>query len=83
MISPDEFIPLAEELGLIGLLGSHMLEQGCAQLARWQVAAPDLVLSINLSPLQFRDPELAHRSRLHRTPRPGPWQLELRSPKGC
>ena len=35
-----------------------MLELGCAQLARWQVAAPDLVLSISLSPLQFRDPEL-------------------------
>ena len=56
MISPDEFIPLAEELGLIGQLGQLMLELGCAQLARWQVAAPDLVLSINLSPLQFRDP---------------------------
>ncbi|HAT2714182.1 TPA: putative bifunctional diguanylate cyclase/phosphodiesterase [Aeromonas hydrophila] len=83
MISPDEFIPLAEELGLIGLLGSHMLEQGCAQLARWQVAAPDLVLSINLSPLQFRDPELCpqifaciERHGL------APWQLELEITEG-
>ncbi|PTT55141.1 putative bifunctional diguanylate cyclase/phosphodiesterase, partial [Aeromonas sp. HMWF014] len=83
MISPDEFIPLAEELGLIGKLGQRMLEQGCAQLARWQAAAPDLVLSINLSPLQFRDPELCpqifaciERHGL------APWQLELEITEG-
>lgn len=83
MISPDEFIPLAEELGLIGQLGQLMLELGCAQLARWQVAAPDLVLSINLSPLQFRDPELCpqifaciERHGL------APWQLELEITEG-
>ncbi|MBL0459443.1 EAL domain-containing protein [Aeromonas enteropelogenes] len=58
MISPEEFIPLAEEMGLIGQLGQLMLEQGCAQLAQWQAALPDMVLSINLSPLQFRDPGL-------------------------
>ncbi|WP_234919415.1 EAL domain-containing protein, partial [Aeromonas veronii] len=58
MISPDEFIPLAEEMGIIGQLGQLMLEQGCAQLAQWQTAQPDMVLSINLSPLQFRDPAL-------------------------
>lgn len=83
MISPDEFIPLAEELGLIGQLGQLMLELGCTQLARWQVAAPDLVLSINLSPLQFRDPELCpqifaciERHGL------APWQLELEITEG-
>ncbi|MGL5608905.1 MAG: PAS domain-containing protein, partial [Aeromonas veronii] len=48
MISPDEFIPLAEEMGIIGQLGQLMLEQGCAQLAQWQTAQPDMVLSINL-----------------------------------
>ena len=58
MIAPDEFIPLAEELGLIGRLGDLMLEQGCAQLARWQEVWPSLMLSVNLSPLQFRDPGL-------------------------
>lgn len=83
MISPDEFIPLAEELGLIGQLGQLMLELGCAQLARWQAAAPDLVLSINLSPLQFRDPGLCpqifaciERHGL------APWQLELEITEG-
>ncbi|WP_368199457.1 putative bifunctional diguanylate cyclase/phosphodiesterase [Aeromonas sp. R7-4] len=83
MISPDEFIPLAEELGLIGQLGQLMLELGCAQLARWQVAAPDLVLSINLSPLQFRDPELCPQIfaciEHHGL---APWQLELEITEG-
>ncbi|MGY3886789.1 putative bifunctional diguanylate cyclase/phosphodiesterase [Aeromonas aquatica] len=83
MISPDEFIPLAEELGLIGQLGQLMLELGCAQLARWQVAAPDLVLSINLSPLQFRDPELCQQI-FACIERHGlaPWQLELEITEG-
>lgn len=83
MIPPDEFIPLAEELGLIGQLGQLMLELGCAQLARWQVAAPDLVLSINLSPLQFRDPELCSQI-FACIERHGlaPWQLELEITEG-
>ena len=83
MISPGEFIPLAEELGLIGQLGQLMLELGCAQLARWQVAAPDLVLSINLSPLQFRDPELCPQI-FDCIARHGlaPWQLELEITEG-
>ncbi|WP_421272799.1 putative bifunctional diguanylate cyclase/phosphodiesterase [Aeromonas taiwanensis] len=83
MISPDEFIPLAEELGLIGQLGQLMLELGCAQLARWQVAAPDLVLSVNLSPLQFRDPELCPQI-FDCIERHGlaPWQLELEITEG-
>ncbi|MGY3904507.1 putative bifunctional diguanylate cyclase/phosphodiesterase [Aeromonas lusitana] len=83
MISPDEFIPLAEELGLIGQLGQLMLEQGCAQLAQWQLAAPDLVLSINLSPLQFRDPELCSQI-FACIERHGlaPWQLELEITEG-
>lgn len=83
MISPDEFIPLAEELGLIGQLGQLMLELGCAQLARWQVTAPDLVLSINLSPLQFRDPELCPQI-FDCIARHGlaPWQLELEITEG-
>ncbi|WP_221366569.1 EAL domain-containing protein [Aeromonas caviae] len=83
MVSPDEFIPLAEELGLIGQLGQLMLELGCAQLARWQVAAPDLVLSINLSPLQFRDPELCPQI-FDCIARHGlaPWQLELEITEG-
>ncbi|MBZ6068150.1 EAL domain-containing protein [Aeromonas schubertii] len=57
-ISPDEFIPLAESLGLIGVLGLQVMRRACAQLARWQPHHPGLLLSVNLSPLQFRHPGL-------------------------
>lgn len=54
-ISPAEFIPVAEESGLIVLLGEWVLEQACEQLAKWQQAeaSKNLTLSINVSPRQF------------------------------
>ncbi|RHZ96337.1 EAL domain-containing protein [Cereibacter sphaeroides] len=49
-ITPDQFIPLAEEAGLIGDMGDWVLHEACAQAARW----PDSVsVAVNLSPLQF------------------------------
>ena len=60
MISPDQFIPLAEDTGLILPIGAWVLERACAQATRWQQAgAPQLRISVNLSPAQFRDPDLA------------------------
>ncbi|MDO8695956.1 MAG: EAL domain-containing protein [Pseudomonas sp.] len=53
-ISPEQFIPLAEETGLILELGDWVLEQACAALARWQPQWPELVLAVNLSPRQLR-----------------------------
>src|ERR1700704_3841261 len=51
MISPAEFIPVAEETGLINGLGGLMLRRACMDAARW----PDAVrVAVNLSPLQFR-----------------------------
>jgi diguanylate cyclase (GGDEF)-like protein/PAS domain S-box-containing protein len=51
MISPAEFIPVAEETGLINPLGGLMLRRACMDAARW----PDEVrVSVNLSPAQFR-----------------------------
>jgi diguanylate cyclase (GGDEF)-like protein/PAS domain S-box-containing protein len=51
MISPAEFIPIAEETGLINALGGLMLRRACADAARW----PDKVrVAVNLSPAQFR-----------------------------
>ncbi|MGY3865538.1 sensor domain-containing protein [Aeromonas bivalvium] len=83
MIAPDEFIPLAEELGLIGRLGDLMLEQGCAQLARWQAVWPSLMLSVNLSPLQFRDPGLCdHVQACARRHGIAPATLELEITEG-
>ena len=59
-ISPDHFIPLAEDSGLIVPIGAWVLEQACAQAVRWQEAgAPKLRMSVNMSPVQFRQPDLA------------------------
>ena len=52
-ISPEKFIPLAEECGLIGKLGSWVLETALDEAANW----PDHVrIAVNLSPIQFNDP---------------------------
>lgn len=56
MISPAEFIPLAEETGLIIPLGSWVLESACRQLKAWEADshARDLLLAVNVSGRQFR-----------------------------
>ncbi|WP_419318309.1 putative bifunctional diguanylate cyclase/phosphodiesterase [Caulobacter sp. ErkDOM-E] len=52
MVSPADFIPIAEEIGLIVQLGEWVLREACAEAATW----PDHVrLAVNLSPAQFRD----------------------------
>jgi len=51
MISPGEFIPVAEETGLIGPLGGLMLRRACMDAALWP---DDVRVAVNLSPLQFR-----------------------------
>jgi diguanylate cyclase (GGDEF)-like protein/PAS domain S-box-containing protein len=53
-IPPKEFIPVAEETGLILLLGEQVLRMACAQAASW----PKVRLSVNLSPVQFRHGDL-------------------------
>ncbi|GJD56754.1 putative bifunctional diguanylate cyclase/phosphodiesterase [Methylobacterium dankookense] len=54
-ISPGEFIPLAEETGLIGPIGAWVLRQACNEAAAW----PDHVrIAVNLSPIQFRNRDL-------------------------
>jgi diguanylate cyclase (GGDEF)-like protein len=56
-ISPDKFIPLAEEAGLIGKVGEWVLESAIAEAARW----PDAVrVAVNLSPIQFNDPNIVN-----------------------
>jgi diguanylate cyclase (GGDEF)-like protein/PAS domain S-box-containing protein len=51
MISPAEFIPVAEETGLINALGGLMLRRACMDAALWP---DDVRVAVNLSPLQFR-----------------------------
>jgi diguanylate cyclase (GGDEF)-like protein/PAS domain S-box-containing protein len=62
LVQPSDFIPVAEENGLILPLGRWVLEEGCRQLAEWDRVFPpcrDLSISINLSARQFTDPTLA------------------------
>ncbi|MBN9595187.1 MAG: EAL domain-containing protein [Afipia sp.] len=51
MIPPSEFIPVAEETGLINAVGGLMLRRACADAAQWP---DDVRVAVNLSPLQFR-----------------------------
>jgi diguanylate cyclase (GGDEF)-like protein/PAS domain S-box-containing protein len=48
-VSPEEFIPLAEETGLIVPIGAWVLEEACRQLKEWQRTAPAMGLAVNLS----------------------------------
>jgi diguanylate cyclase (GGDEF)-like protein/PAS domain S-box-containing protein len=58
-VSPAHFIPTAEDTSLIVPIGSWVLEQACAQLARWAKRADrrHLSIAVNVSVRQFRDPD--------------------------
>src|SRR4051794_28817681 len=61
-ISPEKFIPLAEEAGLIGSIGEWVLKTSLEEAARW----PDHVrVAVNLSPLQFNDPNVVDMVASH------------------
>ena len=62
-VSPAEFIPLAEETGLIVPLGQWVLASACAQLAAWarDPALAALTLAVNVSPRQFRQPDFVEQ----------------------
>ncbi|HET6534049.1 MAG TPA: bifunctional diguanylate cyclase/phosphodiesterase [Actinoplanes sp.] len=52
-VRPDEFIPVAEESGLINRLGVWVLRQACRQLAAWLAGGHDVWVSVNLSPREL------------------------------
>ena len=54
IIPPDEFIPIAEETGLINELGQQVLEQGCYQAKKWLDMGTPVRIAINVSAHQFR-----------------------------
>ena len=60
LVSPADFIPLAEETGLIGPLGQWVLRTACTQAALWP---SHIRVAVNLSPAQFRDLRLAETVR--------------------
>jgi EAL domain-containing protein (putative c-di-GMP-specific phosphodiesterase class I) len=58
MVTPDRFIPLAEETGLIIPIGKWVLEEACRVAVGWpEIVGNDVGISVNVSPRQFRDPE--------------------------
>ncbi|MEC5216867.1 diguanylate cyclase (GGDEF)-like protein/PAS domain S-box-containing protein [Actimicrobium sp. GrIS 1.19] len=70
LIGPTEFIPIAEETGLIVPIGQWVLEQACLQAVIWRRSLhPNLRMAVNLSPRQFQDRQLveAVRETLRRT----------------
>ncbi len=56
MVSPAEFIPLAEETGMIGSLGLWALRRACEDALAWP---SQITVAVNISAVQFRDPNLA------------------------
>jgi diguanylate cyclase (GGDEF)-like protein/PAS domain S-box-containing protein len=59
MISPAEFIPVAEETDLIVGIGAWVLEQACHELVVWQRTSPQLSVAVNLSVRQLAAPDIA------------------------
>jgi diguanylate cyclase (GGDEF)-like protein len=58
IVSPDDFIPIAEECGLIVDLGRQVLRESCRQLAEWALLAPGraLAMAVNVSPREVEEP---------------------------
>ena len=61
LVSPLQFIPLAEETGLISRIGDWVLEEACRQIAQWQAMGRDIKVAINVSARQFQDPKFSDR----------------------
>jgi diguanylate cyclase (GGDEF)-like protein len=58
VIGPDVFIPVAEEIGLIGRLSEHVISEALREASSWD---PKIKISVNISPSQLADGWLAHR----------------------
>ncbi len=60
LISPTEFIPIAEDSGLIVSLGNQVLLKACTEAAKWLQQGSPIPVSVNVSASQFSDPDLEH-----------------------
>jgi EAL domain-containing protein (putative c-di-GMP-specific phosphodiesterase class I)/DNA-binding response OmpR family regulator/GGDEF domain-containing protein len=72
-VGPEEFVPIAEETGLIEQIGDWVLDEGCRQLASWRARFEDeFFVSVNVAARQLRQPNFAARVRAtldkHRLP---------------
>ena len=80
LVPPNEFIPLAEEIGLIVPVGLWVLQSACAQLRQWQddPLTRELTLAVNVSAKQFRQPDfVAQLLRALRETGANPARLKL------
>jgi diguanylate cyclase (GGDEF)-like protein len=84
MISPAEFIPLAEETGLIVRIGAWVLQQACRQARDWaDSGAGKPLVAVNISPRQFNHPDFLETVReTLRTTGVDPRQIELEITEG-
>jgi diguanylate cyclase (GGDEF)-like protein/PAS domain S-box-containing protein len=61
LVAPSEFVPIAEETGLVVPLGEWVLEEACRRLATWGALVPELTMSVNLSGAQIAQPDIVTR----------------------
>ncbi len=83
-VSPVDFIPLAEETGLIVRLGSYVLEEACRYAATIVATHPHVTMCVNVSARQFREADFT--GRVIRTLAASglePWQLQLEITEGA
>jgi len=63
LIPPDQFIPLAEECGLIGRIGEWVVREACRQCRAWQLEGLPLRVAVNVAATQFRQGDLLQMIR--------------------
>ncbi len=64
LVGPDQFIPLAEECGVIGVIGEWVVREACRQCKAWQhEGLPPLRVAVNVAATQFRQGNLLHMVR--------------------
>jgi len=79
MILPDQFIPVAEQTGLISQIGELVMRDACSTSRQW----PNLFISVNLSPVQFRGEGFAERMiQIARESGTDPRKIELEITEG-
>ncbi|GGD72896.1 putative bifunctional diguanylate cyclase/phosphodiesterase [Croceicoccus mobilis] len=81
LVTPDFFIPVAEEIGCIAELSEAVIGQALADASRWD---PSLTLSVNISPIQLRDPWFAQKLlKLLAEAKFPPERLEIEVTESC
>ena len=78
MVPPSEFIPIAEDAGMIVPIGHWLMREACRQAQAWNEITPNVTMAINVSPLQFRQPDFLEQVEAAvRDARVDPGRIEL------